>query len=443
MAGGVEAWVAALLDRSRKDLAVLPSHLVDVMRPGGDRTRLPVGLSLFALAVGTFGIGTTEFVIMGLLPQVAAGLGVTVPEAGHLISAYALGVVVGAPLLAGASVTFPRRTVLIALMGTFAIGNLLSALAPDMGSLMLIRFLTGLPHGAFFGAASVAGASMVERAHRARAVSRVFLGLTLANVVGVPLGTLLGQAAGWRATFALIGVIGLLAVAAVWAFVPEGAPAQGGRAALRGELGAMRNPQVLLSLGAVVFGFGAMFACYSYVTPMLTQVGGFSPSVVTLLLAVVGLGMTAGSVLGGRLSDRAPLKTLCGCLVMLAVVLATFPITVGTPWLAVASLFGAGMFSLALGPAIQTRIMDIVGEAPTMASAAIQSASNVANSLGAWLGGMVIAAGFGLLAPSLVGAVLAVAGLAVLVVSGGLQVHARRARREEETVAAELVPVPA
>lgn len=419
---------------------MLPSHLVETFRPGGDRTRLPVGLSLFALAVGTFGIGTTEFVIMGLLPQVAAGLGVTEPEAGHLISAYALGVVVGAPLLAGLSVTLPRRTVLIALMGTFAVGNLLSALAPGMDSLLAVRFLTGLPHGAFFGAASVAGASMVDRSHRARAVSRVFLGLTVANVAGVPLGTLLGQVAGWRATFALVGVVGLFAVAAVWAFVPEAAPAEDGRSALRHEVGALRHPQVLLSLGAVVFGFGAMFACYSYVTPMLTQVGGFSPSVVTLLLAVVGLGMTAGSVLGGRLADRAPLKTLCGCLVALAGVLATFPMTVGTPLLAVVSLFGAGMFSLALGPAIQTRIMDIVGEAPTMASAAIQSASNVANSLGAWLGGMVIAAGFGLLAPALVGAVLAVAGLAVLVVSGGLQVHTRRVRRRDEALAAVLVP---
>ena len=325
-------------------------------------------------------------------------------------------------------------------MASFALGNLASALAPGMDSLMVIRFLTGLPHGAFFGAASVAGASMVDRAHRARAVSKVFLGLTIANVAGVPLGTLLGQLAGWRITFAFIGVIGLLAVAAVWAFVPEAVPAEGGRSALRHELGAMRNPQVLLSLGAIVFGFGAMFACYSYVTPMLTQIGGFSPTVVTLLLAVVGLGMTAGSVLGGRFADRAPLKTLCGCLVALAVVLATFPLTVGTPWLTVASLFGAGMFSLALGPAIQTRIMDIVGEAPTMASAAIQSASNVANSLGAWLGGMVIAAGFGLLAPSLVGAALALAGLAVLVVSGGLQVQARRARRREELPAPELVP---
>ncbi|MDL5158552.1 MFS transporter [Actinomycetospora termitidis] len=394
--------------------------------------RPSAGLALFALAVGTFGIGTTEFVIMGLLPEVAAGLGVSVSEAGHLISAYALGVVVGAPLLAGAGVKFSRRQVLTALMGTFAVGNLLSAIAPEMGSLLVIRFLTGLPHGAFFGAASVAAATMVARDRRATAVARVFLGLTIANVAGVPLGTLLGQALGWRATFAAVGVIGVLAVAAVWAFVPEAAPSGGGRAALRTEVVALRHPQVLLSLGAVVFGFGAMFACYSYVTPMLTEVGGFSPATVTLLLAVVGLGMTAGSVVGGRLADRAPLKTLCGCLVALAVVLVTFPMTVGTPWLAVASLFGAGMFSLALGPAIQTRIMDIVGEAPTMASAAIQSASNVANSLGAWLGGIVIAAGYGLLAPAFVGAVLAVAGLAVLLVSGGLQVHARRERVRAE-----------
>ncbi|GLZ53830.1 MFS transporter [Actinomycetospora sp. NBRC 106378] len=399
--------------------------------------RPTAGLALFALAVGTFGIGTTEFVIMGLLPEVAAGLGVSVSEAGHLISAYALGVVVGAPLLAGAGVSFSRRQVLVALMGTFAVGNLLSALAPEMGSLLVIRFLTGLPHGAFFGAASVAAASMVARERRATAVARVFLGLTIANVAGVPLGTLLGQALGWRATFAAVGVIGVLAVVAVWALVPEAAPTGGGRAALKSEVSALRHPQVLLSLGAVVFGFGAMFACYSYVTPMLTDVGGFAPTTVTLLLAVVGLGMTAGSVVGGRLADRAPLKTLCGCLVALAVVLATFPLTVGTPGLAVVSLFGAGMFSLALGPAIQTRIMDIVGDAPTMASAAIQSASNVANSLGAWLGGIVIAAGFGLLAPALVGAVLAVAGLAVLLVSGGLQVQARREARRVDGV---LVP---
>jgi DHA1 family inner membrane transport protein len=394
-----------------------------------------VPLALLALALGTFGIGTTEFVIMGLLPEVADGLDVTVAEAGHLVSAYAAGVVVGAPLLAGATVRLPRRPVLMALMGVFALGNLLSAVAPDMGSLMAVRFLAGLPHGAFFGTASVAAAAMVGRDRRATAVSRVFLGLTIANVVGVPLGTLLGQAAGWRATFAVVGVIGLVAVAAVAAFVPAAEPTASGRGALRTEVATLRHPQVVLSLAAVIFGFGAMFACYSYVAPMLTEVGGFSATTVTVLLAVVGLGMTAGSVLGGRAADRAPLPTLYVCLVALAGVLVSFVVTVHHPVLAVLSLFGAGMFSLALGPAIQTRILDLVGDAPTMASAAIQSASNIANSLGAWLGGMVIAAGLGYLAPALVGAVLAVAGLAVLALSGGLEVREVRVRRRETAAA--------
>lgn len=382
-------------------------------------------LALLALALGTFGIGTTEFVIMGLLPEVADGLGVPISEAGHLVSAYAAGVVVGAPLLAAATVRLPRRAVLMTLMGVFAVGNLASAVAPGIGSLLVIRFLTGLPHGAFFGLASVTAAAMVGRERRATAVSRVFLGLTVANVVGVPLATLLGQAAGWRATFAVVGVIGLVALAAVAAFVPAARPVATGKGALRGEVATLRQPQVVLSLAAVIFGFGAMFACYSYVTPMLTEVGGFSTAMVTVLLAVVGLGMTAGSVLGGRAADRAPLPTLYVCLLALAGVLVSFVVTVHHPVLAVLSLFGAGMFSLALGPAIQTRILDLAGEAPTMASAAIQSASNIANSLGAWLGGMVIAAGLGYLAPTLVGAVLAVVGLAVLVLSGGLEVRVR------------------
>ncbi|GLZ44383.1 MFS transporter [Actinomycetospora sp. NBRC 106375] len=399
-------------------------------------------LALLALALGTFGIGTTEFVIMGLLPEVAGDLGVPLSEAGHLVSAYAAGVVVGAPLLAGATVKLPRRPVLMALMGVFAVGNLASAIAPGIGSLMVVRFLTGLPHGAFFGLASVTAAAMVGRDRRATAVSRVFLGLTVANVVGVPLATLLGQAAGWRATFAVVGVIGLVALGAVAAFVPAAAPAATGKGALRGEVAALRQPQVVLSLAAVVFGFGAMFACYSYVTPMLTEVGGFSTATVTLLLAVVGLGMTAGSVLGGRAADRAPLGTLYVCLLALAGVLVSFVVTVHHPVLAVLSLFGAGMFSLALGPAIQTRILDLVGEAPTVASAAIQSASNIANSLGAWLGGMVIAAGLGYLAPTIVGAALAVVGLAVLALSGGLEVRGRRrsAAAEAPDETRELVP---
>lgn len=383
-------------------------------------------LALLALALGTFGIGTTEFVIMGLLPEVADGLGVPISEAGHLVSAYAAGVVVGAPLLAAATVKLPRRGVLMALMGVFAVGNLASAVAPGIGSLLVIRFLTGLPHGAFFGLASVTAAAMVGRERRATAVSRVFLGLTVANVVGVPLATLLGQVAGWRATFAVVGAVGLLALTAVAAFVPAARPIATGKGVLRDEVATLRRPQVVLSLAAVIFGFGAMFACYSYVTPLLTEVGGFSTAMVTGLLAVVGLGMTAGSVLGGRAADRAPLPTLYVCLLALAGVLMSFVVTVHHPVLAVLSLFGAGMFSLALGPAIQTRILDLAGEAPTMASAAIQSASNIANSLGAWLGGMVIAAGLGYLAPTLVGAVLAVVGLAVLVLSGGLEVRVRR-----------------
>jgi MFS transporter, DHA1 family, inner membrane transport protein len=395
-------------------------------RPATIPEELPVPLALLALALGTFGIGTTEFVIMGLLPEVAAGLGVPISDAGHLVSAYAAGVVVGAPLLAGATVKLPRRPVLMALMAVFALGNLASALAPGITSLMVVRFLTGLPHGAFFGLASVTAAAMVSRDRRATAVARVFLGLTIANVVGVPLATLLGQAAGWRATFAVVGGIGVVALAAVAAFVPAAEPTATGKGALRGEVATLRRPQVVLSLAAVIFGFGAMFACYSYVTPMLTEVGGFSTAAVTLMLAVVGLGMTAGSVLGGRAADRAPLATLCVCLVALAGVLVSFVVTVHHPVLAVLSLFGAGMFSLALGPAIQTRILDIAGDAPTMASAAIQSASNIANSLGAWLGGMVIAAGLGYLAPTLVGAALAVVGLAVLALSGGLELRLRR-----------------
>lgn len=398
----------------------------DVSAPSSIVPELPVPLALLALALGTFGIGTTEFVLMGLLPQVADGLDVSVPEAGNLISAYAAGVVVGAPLLAGATLRWPRRAVLVSLMGVFAAANLLSALAPEIGSLLVIRFLAGLPHGAFFGAASVTAASMVAPDRRARAVAHVFLGLTVANVVGVPLGTLLGQAVGWRATFAAVGVIGVLALIAVALWIPDAAPTAAGKGALRGEVATLRRPQVVLSLVAVVFGFGAMFACYSYVTPMLTQVGGFSPTTVTLLLAVVGLGMTAGSILGGRAADRAPLTTLCVCLLALAVVLASFVVTVRHPVLAVVSLFAAGMFSLALGPAIQTRVMDLAGDTPTVASAAIQSASNIANSLGAWLGGTVIAAGLGLLAPTVVGALLAVVGLAVLGFSGGLEVHVRR-----------------
>jgi DHA1 family inner membrane transport protein len=388
-----------------------------------------VPLALLALAIGGFGIGTTEFVIMGLLPRVAGDLGVDIPTAGHLISLYALGVVVGAPLIAAATVRVAKKRVLIGLMALFVVGNLLSALAPTYGLLELARFLSGLPHGAFFGLGAVVAASLVDRTRTARAVSMMFLGLTVANVVGVPLGTLVGQVVGWRWTFGMVAVIGAVAVASIALLIPRDAGAGSAGGSLRGELRALRRPQVLLTLAAVVFGFGGLFASYSYVAPMMTQVAGFAPSSITILLIVAGAGMTVGSLIGGMLADRAPELTL---LVGLAAVAATLTgLWLGLPvqWLAATLLFLLGLFSLGLGPAVQARVMSLAGDAPSLVSAGIQSGFNIANSLGAWLGGLVIAAGWGFAAPNLVGAGLALFGLGLLGVSLALEARRRIAAR--------------
>ncbi|HEY2205224.1 MAG TPA: MFS transporter [Pseudonocardia sp.] len=385
-------------------------------------------LALLALALGGFGIGTTEFVIMGLLPQVAADLRIDIPTAGHLISAYALGVVVGAPLLTAFTVRLPRQRVLIGLMGLFAAGNLLSALAPSYGWLVAARFLAGLPHGAFFGAGAIVAASLVEASRSARAVSMMFLGLTVANMVGVPAGTLLGDSAGWRWTFALVAVIAAVAAVAVATLVPRGAAVTEAPESLRGQLAALRRPQVLLTLAVVVFGFGGLFACYSYVAPMMTEVAGFPASAMTPILVVVGAGMTVGSLLGGFCADRAPLATLLVGLGALTVVLAALSVALATPWVAVPLLFLVGFCSLGLGPAVQTRIVAQAGDAPSLVSAGFQSAANIANSVGAWLGGLAIAAGWGLAASNLVGAGLAGVGVLLLVGSGLLEVRQRRAR---------------
>lgn len=396
-------------------------------------------LALLALAIGGFGIGTTEFVIMGLLPRVAGDLGVDIPTAGHLISFYALGVVVGAPLIAAATVRFAKKRVLIGLMGLFAVGNLLSALAPTYGLLEVARFLSGLPHGAFFGLGAVVAASLVDRTRTARAVSMMFLGLTVANVVGVPVGTLVGQLVGWRWTFGMVAVIGAVAVGAIALLVPRDAAVGSVSGSLRGELRALRRPQVLLTLSAVVFGFGGLFASYSYVAPMMTQVAGFAPSAITVLLIVAGTGMTAGSLLGGVLADRAPRATLLIGLAAVAATLAGLWIGLPVQWLAAILLFLLGLFSLGLGPAVQARVMSQAREAPSLVSAGIQSGFNVANSLGAWLGGLVIAAGWGFASPNLVGAGLAVCGLVLMAVSIGLEV--RRPGTVEAAPSAEPVPV--
>ncbi len=386
---------------------------------------VPVWLSLTALAVGGFGIGTTEFATMGVLPDVAGDLGATIPEGGHLVSAYAVGVVVGAPVLAVLGARLPRKALLLALMAAFTLANGLSALAPTFGTLVLARFASGLPHGAYFGVAALVAASLVPPGRRARAVARVMLGLTVANVVGVPLATLLGQQLGWRSTYWSVTVIGVLALAAVARAVPETALQDG--AGARQELGALRRPQVWLTLLIGAAGFGGFFAVYSYISPTLTEVSGYAESGVPVVLALFGIGMTVGTELGGRLADWSVVRTMYLGLGSTAVVLAAFPVTargVVSAGLSVLLISVTGSLCL---PALQTRLMDVAGDAQTLAAAGQHAALNVANALGAWLGGVVIAAGLGLTAPAVVGALLAVVGLGVLTASTVLEQRGGRA----------------
>ncbi|CAL9318811.1 MFS transporter [Streptomyces olindensis] len=369
-------------------------------------------LALLALAVGAFGIGTTEFVMMGLLPDVADDLHISIPAAGHLVSAYALGVVIGAPLLAAVTAKMSRRTVLIALMGLFVVGNALSALAPDNGWLLAARFLSGLPHGAFFGVGAVVATNMVAPERKARSVSLMFLGLTVANVAGVPVATLMGQHFGWRATFLGVSAIGLAAIAALAFLIPhdhEHATAKG----LRGELAALRSVPVWLSLGTTVAGFGALFAAYSYITPMLTDAAGYADASVTLLLALFGVGATAGNLLGGRLADHSLRGTLFGGLTSLVAVLALFPLLMRTELTAAVAVILLGMAAFATGSPLQLMVMEKASSAPSLASSANQAAFNLANAGGAWIGGLALAAGFGVTSPALAGAALAVLGLGV------------------------------
>ncbi|MFJ8532754.1 MFS transporter [Streptomyces sp. NPDC093591] len=370
-------------------------------------------LALFALAVGAFGIGTTEFVMMGLLPEVANDLGISIPTAGHLVSAYALGVVIGAPLLAAVTARMPRRTVLIGLMALFVAGNALSAFAPDYHWLVAARFLSGLPHGAFFGVGAVVATNMVAPERKARSVSLMFLGLTVANVAGVPVATLMGQHLGWRATFLGVSTIGLAAMAALALLIPRGEVAAAPPAGLRGEVAALRSLPVWLALGTTVAGFGALFAAYSYVTPMLTDSAGYADASVTLLLALFGVGATIGNLLGGRLADHSMRGTLFGGLLSLAAVLALFPLLMSTAWSAALAVALLGMAAFVTGSPLNLMVMEKASSAPSLASSANQAAFNLANAGGAWIGGLALAAGFGVTSPALAGAALAVLGLGV------------------------------
>ncbi|CCK30558.1 Inner membrane transport protein ydhP [Streptomyces davaonensis JCM 4913] len=369
-------------------------------------------LALLALAVGAFGIGTTEFVMMGLLPDVAADLGISIPSAGHLVSAYALGVVIGAPLLAAVTARMSRRKVLIGLMVLFVAGNALSALAPDNGWLLAARFLSGLPHGAFFGVGAVVATSLVAPERKARSVSLMFLGLTVANVAGVPVATLVGQHLGWRVTFLGVSAIGVAAIASLALLIPRDGginPSHG----LRGELAALRSLPVWLALGTTVAGFGALFAAYSYVTPMLTDAAGYADASVTLLLALFGVGATIGNLLGGRLADHAMRATLFGGLASLALVLALFPLLMSSAWSAAPAVVLLGTAAFVTGSPLQLMVMEKASAAPSLASSANQAAFNLANAGGAWIGGVALAAGFGVTSPAVAGAGLAVLGLGV------------------------------
>lgn len=373
-------------------------------------------LALLALAISAFGIGTTEFVMMGLLPDVADDLGTSVPTAGYLVSAYALGVVIGAPLLTALGSRIPRKRMLVGLMAVFTVGNLASALAPTFGLLVAGRLLAGLPHGAFFGVGAVVAARLVREGRQARAVATMFLGLTVANIVGVPAATLLGQQFGWRATFLVVAGIGLAAMAALARLVPA-LPAEE-RTGLGSELRALGNRQVLLGLLTTVFGFAGIFAVYSYLASMMTEVTGFAAGSVPLVLALFGIGMTLGALAAGPLTDRALRPTLYGSLGALALVLAVFPLAARAEWTALVAVVLIGAVGFLTTTPLQMLVMNKAQQAPTLAAASNQSAFNLANGGGAWAGGLALTAGWGWTSPALVGAVLAALGLAVAVTAG-------------------------
>ncbi len=379
---------------------------------------------MLALALGGFGIGTTEFVAMGLLPEMASGLGVSEPVAGHVISAYALGVVVGAPLIAALTARVPRRTLLIALMVAFTVGNAASVFAPSYTTLMMARFVAGLPHGAYFGVAALVAAHLAEPGKRAKAVATVMMGLSVANVIGVPVAAWIGQALGWRSAFALVAVIGVATVASLFVWIPrlDGMPVTNPIT----ELGALGRVQVWMTLIVGMVGFGGMFAVYTYISTTLTDVSGLGASFIPLALMLYGLGMVAGNFVGGYLADRALMKGLFLSMGSLVVILAVFVIAVRNPYTALVFVFLIGLAGSSMVPGLQTRLMDVAEDAQTLAASLNHAALNIANAFGAWIGGVVIAAGYGYTAPAAVGSLLAVAGLVVLAVAVILQRRAVR-----------------
>ncbi|MDQ2662241.1 MAG: MFS transporter [Actinomycetota bacterium] len=393
-----------------------------------------IRLALLALALGGFGIGATEFVAMGLLPNIAQDLLPSVyatspaeanASAGWIISAYALGVVVGAPTIAAAAARWPRKRLLLALLTAFTLGTIASAVLPSFELVLVARFLSALPHGAYFGIASLVAAGLMGPGKRARGVALVLSGLTISNVIGVPAITWLGQAAGWRIAYLAVAAIFALTFVAVLLVVPwqAGDP----HATMKRELRAFGRVQVWFAVGIGAIGFGGLFAVYSYVAPMATEVTGLDPALVPVVLIVFGIGMTVGNLVGGRLADWSVRRSMYVFFAILAAALVLLGFTVTDPGGLFTGVFLVGAASAALSPTIQARLMDVARDSQSIAAALNHSALNIGNSLGAVLGGIVIAAGLGYVAPIWIGLVLTIAGVLLAVASFALdRVRGRR-----------------
>ncbi|MCO4861952.1 putative efflux protein; MFS family [Cupriavidus phytorum] len=365
--------------------------------------------ALLALAIGAFGIGTTEFAPMGLLPVIAEGVDVSIPTAGMLITAYAIGVMVGAPVMTLLFSRFGKRAALMALMAIFTIGNLLSALAPGYATLLASRLVTSLNHGAFFGLGAVVAASVVPKDKQASAVATMFMGLTIANIGGVPAATWIGQQVGWRLAFAGTAVLGLVAIVALWLALPQGE--RGTPPDVRRELAVLTRPNVLLALATTVLGAGAMFTLYTYIAPVLAELTGASGSFVTFALVLIGVGFTIGNHVGGRLADWSLDGATRIVLSALAVIMLVLPFAFAHHVTAALGLLLWGAATFAVVPPVQMRVMEAAAEAPGLASSINVGAFNLGNALGAALGGGVISLGLGYRAVPIAGGLLAAAGL--------------------------------
>ncbi|MGF6886766.1 DHA1 family inner membrane transport protein [Nocardia sp. GAS34] len=376
-------------------------------------------LALLALALGAFAIGTTEFAVVGLLPHIAGGYGVSIPTAGLLVSGYAIGVLAGAPIMTGLGTRVSRKRMLLISLVLLVAGNALSAVAPTFGLMLTGRIVASLAHGAFFGIGSVVAGSLVRPDRRAGAIALMFTGLTVATVLGVPLGTLLGQHFGWRITFWLIALVGVLAMLGIAALVPDTPAPRDAR--LRRELAVLANPQVLLAMAMTVLGFGGVFAAITYLAPMMTRVSGYADGSVTWIMALFGLGFLIGNLIGGRYADRHLMPMLYTTLGTLTVVLGLFTVTAHNKVAAAVTVVLIGALGFATVPPLQKRVLDQAAGAPTLASALNIGAFNLGNALAAWLGGLVIAAGYGYTAPNWVGVALSGSAVMLAVVSGVLE----------------------